>query len=206
MKALVSGAVLLEDIDVTKLRLVTAKGLYLGFTSTFPPPKVVYKFNVDWAQVWTRLQNPVLDVMGREILFLIVHNIIANKDRVFRFNMIASPNCSICRVIQDNVHLFCDCVNVREAWFWLRQRLLGLLPQEGCQTSNFEFINLMFTSGILDSEVVWLLGVYVHQVSINVICKKKCLSQSQIQIECAQQFHSHQSSSRPALSHITGLN
>ena len=163
MKALLAGAVLLKDIDVSNLMLVTAKGLYLSFTSTFPPPKVVFKFDVDWEQVWTRLQNPVLDVMGKEILFIIVHNIVANKERVFRFNMIASPNCSICRVVQDNVHLFCECVTVREAWFWLRQRLLGFLPQEGGTTSNFEFINLMFTSSIFDSEVVWLLGVYVHK-------------------------------------------
>ena len=105
-------------------------------------------------------------------------------------------------MVQDNVHLFCECVTVREAWFWLRQRLLGFLPQEGGTTSNFEFINLMFTSSIFDSEVVWLLGVYVHQVWINAICKKKILSQSQIQVECFQQYLSHQSSRRPALSHL----
>ena len=110
--------------------MVTAKNLYLGFTSTFPPPKVVFKFDVNWGQVWARLQNPVLDIMGREVLFMIVHSIVANKDRVFKFNMTASPNCATCGVLQDNVHLFCECLNVREAWFWMRQRLLSLLPQE----------------------------------------------------------------------------
>ena len=69
MKALLAGAVLLKDNYVSNLMLVTAKDLYLSFTSTFPPPKVVFKFDVDWEQVWTRLQNPVLDVMGKEILF-----------------------------------------------------------------------------------------------------------------------------------------
>ena len=112
MKALLSGAVILGDIDVVKLKLVTAKSLYLGFTSTFPPPKIVYKYDVDWSCVWSRQQNSVLDIMGKEILFLIVHNIIANKDRVFKFNMTASPNCTLCGVVQDNVHLFCECVNV----------------------------------------------------------------------------------------------
>ena len=205
MKALLSGAVILGDIDVVKLKLVTAKSLYLGFTSTFPPPKIVYKYDVDWSCVWSRQQNSVLDIMGKEILFLIVHNIIANKDRVFKFNMTASPNCTLCGVVQDNVHLFCECVNVREAWFWMRQRLLGFLTEEEHQTSNFEFINLMFPASLFDNEIVWLLGVYVHQVWKNIICKKKMLSQNQIQIECAQQFLDHQSSSRPSLVHIMGL-
>ena len=206
MKSLLTGAVILGDIEVNKLRLVTAKNLYLGFTSTFPPPKVVFKFDVNWGQVWTRLQNPVLDIMGREILFLIVHNIVANKDRVFKFNMTASPNCAICGVLQDNVHLFCECLNVREAWFWMRQRLLSLLPQEGGQTSNFEFLNLMFTPSVMDSEAVWLIGIYVQQVWDHIICKKKNLSQRQIKTECAQQFKNHQGSSRPSLAHIIGLN
>ena len=205
MKALLSGAVILGDIDVVKLKLVTAKSLYLGFTSTFPPPKIVYKYDVDWSCVWSRQQNSVLDIMGKEILFLIVHNIIANKDRVFKFNMTASPNCTLCGVVQDNVHLFCECVNVREAWFWMRQRLLGFLTEEEHQTSNFEFINLMFPASLFENEIVWLLGVYVHQVWKNIICKKKMLSQNQIQIECAQQFLDHQSSSRPSLVHIMGL-
>ena len=173
MKSLLTGAVILGDIEVNKLRLVTAKNLYLGFTSTFPPPKVVFKFDVNWGQVWTRLQNPVLDIMDREILLLTVHNIVANKDRVFKFNMTASPNCAICGVLQDNVHLFCECFNVREAWFWMRQRLLSLLPQEGGQTSNFEFLNLMFTPSVMDSEAVWLIGIYVQQVWDHIICKKK---------------------------------
>lgn len=34
----------------------------------------------------------------------------------------------------------------------------------GGQTSNFEFVNLMFASSSFDSEIVWLLGVYVQQV------------------------------------------
>ena len=137
---------------------------------------------------------------------MIVRNIVANKDRVFKFNMTASPNCATCGVLQDNVHLFCECLNVREAWFWMRQRLLSFLPQEDAQTSNFEFLNLMFPQSVMDSESVWLLGFYVQQVWVHVICKKKNLSQRQIKIECAQQFIKHQVSNRPSLAHIIGLN
>ena len=66
---------------------------------------------------------------------------------------------------------FCECANVREAWFWMRQRFLDFLPQNGGQISNFEFLNLMFASTQFDDEIVWLLGVYVHQGWTNIICK-----------------------------------
>ena len=205
MRSLLTGGIILGDIDVSKLKLVTAKYLYKQFTYTFPPPKVVFKNDADWELVWSRLQNPVLDSMGKEVLFLIIHNIVANKERVYKFNMTASPNCSTCGVVQNNVHLFCECTNVREAWFWLRQRFLDFLPQNGGQISNFEFLNLMFASSQFDDEIVWLLGVYVHQVWSNVICKKKFLSQKVIQSECAQQYLIHQASNRPSLGHIINL-
>ena len=56
--------------------------------------------------------------------------------------MTHSPNGLSCGVIQDNVYLFCECVSVREAWFWIRQRLLSLLPPEAVRTSNFEMLHV----------------------------------------------------------------
>ena len=104
---------------------------------------------------------------------MVVNNIIANRDRLFnKFNKAATPNCLACGVVQDNVHLFCECKLVREAWFWVRQRLLGMLPDSHGQTSNFEFLNLMFESDLMDSEIVWMLGIFVQLVWNFVICKK----------------------------------
>ena len=147
---------------------------YLGFTSSFPPPKIVYKYNVDWNQVWHRLQSPMLEPRAREILFLVINNIVASKERLYnKFNMAKSPNCHICNELHDNVHVFCECVLVREAWFWVRQRLLQMLPSSHGKTSNSEFLNLMFDSSFFDSETIWMLGTYVLLVWDTVICKKK---------------------------------
>ena len=88
--------------------------------------------------------------------------------------MVQLPNSVKCNVLYDNVHLFCECILVREAWFWVRQRLLGLLPDSHARTSNFEFLNLMFERDIMDSEVIWMIGNFVQIVWDVVICKKKC--------------------------------
>ena len=205
MKALLSAGLVLGDIEKDKLHLVTAKKLYSKFTSTLPPPKITIKYNVDWGLVWERLQNPVLGPLGREILFLIIHNIVTNGQRVYYFNMAVSPNCLTCQVVQDNVHLFCECTSVQESWFWMRQRLIGLLPPDSCLTSNFEFLNLMFDSSVMEKEVIWLLGIYLEKVWDVVICKKKTLSLNVLISECSQQYLEHHKANKPPLGYIIGL-
>ena len=96
-------------------------------------------------------------------MLLVIHNIVPNRERLFmKMNMVNSPNCLLCHEREDNVHLFMECILVREAWGWVRLRLLSLLP-EGCeQTSNFEFLNLMFMKNLMDNEAVWLLGAFIE--------------------------------------------
>ena len=152
MKELLISEITVGNIDIKQLRKVSCKSLYSGFTSTFPPPRVVYKYDIDWNRVWVHLQSAMLEPRGKEILFMIIHNIVPNRDRLFsKFNMVPNHNCVQCGVLHDNVHLFCDCELVREAWFWVQQRLLGLSPEESASTSNFEFLNLMFDTNILEN-------------------------------------------------------
>ena len=206
MKELLAGGIVLGDVDVANLKKTTAKSVYVGFTSTFPPPKIVYKYEIDWSQVWEHLQSPMLEPRGREIMFLVINNIVANRDRLFnKFNKATSPNCVICNVLHDNVHLFCECELVKEAWFWVRQRLLGMFPSSHGNTSNFEFLNLMFDSTPMKSEAIWLIGIYVHLVWDFVICKKKLLKLETVKSECCIKFASNQNSNMPKLAHIIGL-
>ena len=191
MKALLQGGLILGDIKANNLKQVTAKILYDGFASTFPPPKIVYKFDIEWSLVWLRLQSHMLEPGAREVLFMLVNNIIANRDRLYnKFNMVPNPNCLQCNVLHDNAHIFTECILVREAWFWVRQRLLGILPNSGT-TSNFEFINLMFEQSVMDDEAIWLIGVYVKSVWKYVICKKKRLNIETLKSEYQWKFTLH---------------
>ena len=56
----------------------------------------------------------------------------------------------------------------------------------------------MFAPSVLDSEAVWLIGIYVQEVWVHIICKKKYVSQRQIKTECAQQYINHQAFFRPS--------
>ena len=163
MRLLLVEGLELGDLSVAKLKTVTAKALYGGFTSSFPPPKVVFKYDIDWELVWTRLEYLVLEPNGREVLFTIIHNIVPNKERLFtKMHMVNSPNCLVCGVREDNPHIFTECVMVREAWGWVRMRLLGLLSEASARCSNFELINLMFEKHLMDSEAVWLVATFLE--------------------------------------------
>ena len=61
MRLLLVEGLVLGDIVAGNLGSVTAKSLYQGYTSSFPPPKIVFKFDVDWPLVWSRLDSPVLE-------------------------------------------------------------------------------------------------------------------------------------------------
>ena len=76
VKALLSGSLILGDIKPGQLKLVAAKNLYMRFS----PPKITYKYDIDWNPVWWRLQNPLLDMSSRDIMFMVIQNIVANKD------------------------------------------------------------------------------------------------------------------------------
>ena len=98
MRLLLVEGLVLEDICVARLRTVTAKALYEGYcTTSFPPPKVIFKFIFDWQLVWERLAYLVLEPAGKEVLFTIVHNIVLNRERLYtKMHMVNSPNCLMC--------------------------------------------------------------------------------------------------------------
>ena len=69
--------------------------------------------------------------------------------------------------------MFMECALVREAWGWVRLRLLSLLPDSCCITSNFEFLNLMFEKHVMDKEAVWLMGAFIEFIWAEKLMKKK---------------------------------
>ena len=83
----------LEIINVERLNLVPAKQIYQDYTSSFPPPKVIYKYeNLPWNDIWKRLNHPVLTSKTRDIMFLVIHNILPTRERLHRLNMCENSN------------------------------------------------------------------------------------------------------------------
>ena len=206
MRLLLTEGLVLGDISAGTLGRVTAKELYDSFTSSLPPPKVVFKYEVDWQLVWERLDYSVLDPLGREFIFMIVHNIVPTRERLYmKMHMVDSPNCVLCNVREDITHMFTECIMVREAWGWARQRMLSLLPDDCAATSNFEFLHLMFLKDVMDKEVVWLLGMVLEFIWEEKLTRKKIVKLEHLVGNIKMKYKSNQFSRKPSLGHILSI-
>ena len=107
---------------VTKLKETSAKMIYNEYTRTLPPPKVIYKHELSWDLVFTRLWDPVLDPPVQSLMFLLVHNILPVRSRLKRLNMVNSDRCLQDDLVADVEHVFCHCLRTREGWQCVRSR------------------------------------------------------------------------------------
>merc|ERR1712242_199556 len=103
---LVAEMIISEKVSAETIKNLTNKTVYAEITSSFPPPKVVRESNRDYSSAWKRLHSPVVDVKARDVLFLLLHNKLPVKERLFRIGIKKDPYCFKCTgaEINDIVH------------------------------------------------------------------------------------------------------
>jgi hypothetical protein len=165
------------------LKTVTTRTIYTSrMTDLLVPPKVELKFpQVNFkVLVYPRLQNKVLEVKQRDLLFSLTHGIYRNRARLFQQNraennLCPNPACKRESLVQDVEHLFCTCYKVRAAWYWTKMKMIELLNDQGRppDPSNMDFLLLMYPSCRKEDECAFLLGTYLEQVHREVVLKDK---------------------------------
>ena len=169
LATLIVDAKLAEKIDVENWKIVTNKIIYLGYTEGFPVPKVEVESGISYKQVWRSLHNPCLTSVSREVLFLLLHNKLPVKERIFRIRLAVDPYCEHClgltgaAKICDLEHFFCTCWRVLQVWERLKLMILNLLGLEPEDLSDWDVLNLRLPQRNIN-EVIWLLGIYLTEV------------------------------------------
>ena len=202
-----------DKFTASSLKMMTAKMLYQLNTTTFTPPAIVFKREVpDWALVWSRVATLMVEPRGREMLYMIVNNVYPTQERLWRINRektlenrrVLSNICQQCNqgVVQDCVHLFTECDKVQEGWFWLRTRILGLLPD--CQgMSNFEILHLMFPKDSrVEDEVMFLVGNWTQLVYEEAVLRDRKLLDQFVRGHFQYKFYESMKKNMPSLNHI----
>ena len=163
-----------EKVSAEKMKTLTNKIVYAEMTSSFPPPKVVMDGNRDYSMAWRRLNSPVVDNKARDILFLLLHNKLPVRERLFRIGLRHDPYCLKCAgaEVHDLVHYFCSCEAVSNTWSWVKRQVVQW-GQMGAGVDDWEIINLFFENSCYDREIVWLVSSYVHYVWEMVQAKKQ---------------------------------
>ena len=155
---------MLDEVDPQRLEMIKVKEVYKQFTSTLPPPKVVYKHNLPWQKVWDRINHPVLEVKEREMMFLLVHNILPTRERLLRLNQADTDQCLDGDGVETVEHLFCTCRRSQVAWSWMRRKVLNRYPELG-GLSNFELLHLLsLDTSDCPLDLIWLVTHFVTYV------------------------------------------
>ena len=189
-------------------RDLSNKMIYKDYSMSFPVPKVVREAVVGYECVWRRLMFPILTPAAKDVLFLLVHNKLPVKDRLFRIGLSVDPYCEHCPggLDGDVEHLFCSCDKVAEVWRWVRGNLLGLMGGNFASVSNWEIINLMLPGSRMDNELVWLLGTYVAKVWEEIFVRGKTLLRMEVFFGYLRfKYKTDQMGARHALRCIPGL-
>ena len=163
-------------ITVGNWKLVTNKIIYMGFSEHFVVPRVEVESGISLKPVWRRLTSPSLTSGCREILFLLIHNKLPVKERLFRIGLAFDPYCDLCMEsvgaeICDVEHFFCTCSRVAQTWRRLKDILVNLLDVEQADISDEKLINLCLPNNRRCNEVIWLLGTYVGEVWRSIFVK-----------------------------------
>ena len=165
-----------DRITVENWKLVTNKVIYRGYSEQFVVPKVEVESGISFKSVWKRLSSPILASGCRETFFLLIHNKLPVKERLFRIRLAADPYCKHCldfvgAVICDLEHFFCSCSRVAQTWGRLRDILVNMLGVEDTDISDVKLLNLCLPNNRRSNEVIWLLGTYVGEVWRSIFVK-----------------------------------
>merc|ERR1711942_452487 len=164
-----------EKVNAGTLKNLKNKTVYAEMTSSFPPPKVVMESDQDYSTAWKRLHSPVVDGKARDVLFLLIHNKLPVKERLFRIGLNRDPYCIKCAraEINDIVHYFCTCESVSNTWSWLKSKVMQFDDMRvRADMDDWDLVNLLYPKSSNDSEIVWLVSCYVLYVWETVFVRK----------------------------------
>ena len=134
-------------------------------TSSLPSPKVVRESNLDYSLTWSRLHSSVVDARVRDVMYLMIHNKLPVKERLFRIRLKNDPYCMACAgaEIADVEHYFAKCDGIAGTWAVVKKEVLryGKFKNE---VEDWKILNLMFQKSRLDKELIWLVSNYVWYV------------------------------------------
>ena len=156
----------LEILSPGDLGLVKVKSLYWNFLSTPPPPRIISRFPaLPWPLIFGRMNSPVLSPASKDLMFIIINNIYPNKKRLNRLNQHPTGNCALCRVQEDNIHLFLDCYHTRPVWHYVRNLIISIKPELRNIPSE-HFLRLSFPPTSRENAVIFLVSgflLYAHE-------------------------------------------
>ena len=173
MADLVAENLISESVSSDNWRRITNKMIYRSYLKNSPPTKIEQETGSSMEIVWKRLSYSGLPASEREILYLLVHNKLPVKERIYRVGQAPDPYCNHCFTASGAVdcdvrHFFCSCLAIVGIWGEVKTLMRNLLPDEGFPYEDSVLISMKFPPCDYEGELLWLLSSYVHWVWLKV--------------------------------------
>ena len=146
-------------------RSTTNKDIYKQHAKGFPVPKMQRDADgsLNYNQAWKRINLPVLPSSIRDIAYLLLHNKLPTRERLFSVGLMSDPYCTFCpaAIICDVEHYFCACDRVSRIWTRIKNILLSMVDTS---ITDWCLINFFMEKSGYENEIVWLIGNYIAKV------------------------------------------
>ena len=114
------------------------------------------------SRIWKRLKilsQSFSDI--HEVTFLMVHNKLPVRERLFRIQLSPDPYCQSCpnAEIQDVDHFFVTCDRVKVYWNWMRNLCRKTLCVNHIEDEML--LKLQWSSSSKDRDISWLVSHYI---------------------------------------------
>ena len=195
-----------ETLTVDSIKLLNNKAVYAEMTSSFPPPKVVRESGRDYGIVWTRLHSAVVEFRARDIMFLLLHNKLPIRERLFRIRLRPDPYCQYCvgAEIADVEHFFCSCERIVGVWSWVKRQVGKFMGQKQ-NIPDWDLLNLFLPSSDYEMENIWLVSSYVLYVWETVFVRGAEVRIEQFFGFLTYKYRENQAVSKVRLKHLDGI-
>ena len=125
---------------------------------------------INWKKVYSLPFRTTLDSKLREFQYKVLNNIVFTNDKLFRFGLSQSPNCTFCNEEPESLeHLLSRCKMSSEFW----KEVLSWLKENNIVIESFNEIGLFL--GIFEESEDFLLINHVMLLGKYYIYVRKCL-------------------------------
>ena len=153
-------------VTSTSWEMATNKVIYQNQLESLSASKVEQSNGGDYSRVWKRLGLTHNLLEDHDTLFLLVHQKLPVRERLFRIKLEHDPYCVNCLnqglvEIDDLQHFFCLCKKVNSVWKNVKEVVSNLLQ---VNVTNESLLCLQFPEGNFDQEICWLFRLSGGQV------------------------------------------
>jgi hypothetical protein len=91
--------------------------------------KLEQEVGLSYKNVWERATSSVITASDRDVLYLLIHNKLPLRERMFRIGLAIDPYCEACpsAEICDIQHFFCSCLRVSGVWLEVRATMVRVI-------------------------------------------------------------------------------